>query len=466
MTQSTTGEAATDELDPRLAVLREAGLVAHAPGSPEYDALVSGFNLDLAVSPALVVEPSDAAEVATAVRLAGELGLGAGVRLTGHGLSPAVDDQLLVHTGRLTALEVDPAARRAHVGAGVLWQAVLDAAAPYGLGAVAGSAPAVSVVGYTTGGGLSPVGRTFGLGIDRVRSFEVVTGDGRVKTASPDENPDLWWALRGGRGTAGIVTSLELELVEQAELYGGTTFFAGEDAPAVLRAWAAWSAALPATATTSLAFVRMPPLPDLPPPLAGRFTVAVRFAWTGPVDQGPAVLEPMRAVAAPVLDTMGPLPFAALGAIHLDPVDPIPAVEDSTLLAELSEGAVDVLLALGGPDAECPQIIVEVRQMGGAMREGSDAAFAHREAGFTVHTVGLAVPPVREAAEAHATALVAALQPWSTGGRLPNFATRSDAAWYRSTYGEAGVERLREVVLAHDPGNVITGGRALRATTD
>ena len=465
MTQPTTSHATQTAADP-VGALVAAGLAAHGPGSPEYDALVSGFNLDNAVSPAVVVSPADAEDVATTVRLAGELGLGVGVRLTGHGLSPALDGQVMVHTGRLDRLVVDPEARRAHVGAGVVWQQVLDAAAPHGLGAVAGSAPAVSVVGYSTGGGVSPVGRTYGMGIDRVRSFEVVTGDGRLQTASPEENSDLWWALRGGRGTAGIVTSLELELVEQPLLFGGAAFFAAEDLPAVLRAWADWSAALPSTATTSVAFMRMPPLPEIPPPLAGRLTLSVRLAWTGPVEEGPAVLAPLLAVATPVLDTMGPMPFAALGAIHMDPVDPIPAVEVSAVLGELPEAAVDTLLALAGPEADCPQIMVEVRQLGGAMRSGPDAAFVQREAAFTVHAVGLAVPPVREAAEAHGAALVRALEPWSSGGMLPNFATRTDADWYRSTYGEAGLARLREVVLAHDPGNVITGGRALRAATD
>lgn len=466
MTQHTTTSGVTSSATDPTAALRAAGLVAHAPGSPEYDLLVSGFNLDNAVSPAVVVSPASAEDVATTVRVAGELGLGVGVRLTGHGLSPALDGQVMVHTGRLDQLSVDPATRLAHVGAGVVWQQVLDAAAPHGLGAVAGSAPAVSVVGYSTGGGVSPVGRTYGMGVDRVRSFEVVTGDGRLQTASAQENPDLWWALRGGRGTAGIVTSLELELVEQPLLYGGAAFFAAEDLPAVLRAWVTWAAALPTEATTSVAFMRMPPLPDIPPPLAGRLTLAVRLAWTGLVEEGPAVLAPLLAVADPVLDTTGPLPFAALGAIHMDPVDPIPAVELSTLLGELTDDAVDTLLALAGPEADCPQIMIEVRQLGGAMRSGPDAAFVHREAGWTVHTVGLAVPPVREAAEAHGSALVQALAPWSTGGLLPNFATRADAAWYRAAYGEAGVARLREVVLAHDPGNVVTGGRALRAATD
>ncbi|GAA3573497.1 FAD-binding oxidoreductase [Microlunatus spumicola] len=462
MSQTTVDRA----VDERLALITDAGLVAHGRGSAAYDALVTGFNLDQSVSPVVVVRPRDAADVAALVRLANEHGFGVGVRLTGHGLSPALDDQVMVHTGDLAELHVDAEGRWARIGAGVVWQRVLDEAAAHGLGAIAGSAPSVGVVGYTTGGGLSPVGRTYGLAVDHVRSFDVVTGDGVLRRASATEDPELFWALKGGRGTAGIVTALELDLLPLAELYGGAVFFDGADAATVLRTWNAWSAELPPEATTSIAFLRLPPLPDLPPPLAGRFTVSVRFAWAGPLDEGAAVLAPMRAAATPVLDGVGRLPFAAFGAIHTDPADPMPVVEDHTLLAGLPDEAVDALLARVGPEADCPQLLVELRQLGGAYRTGPDAAFAHRDAAFTVHTVGLAVPPVREAALAHNGALLAALAPWSTGGRLPNFASRTDAGWYRAVYGEAGVARLRAVVLAHDPRNVLAGGRALRAATD
>ena len=138
----------------------------------------------------------------------------------------------------------------------------------------------------------------------------------------------------------------------------------------------------------------------------------------------------------------------------------------SELLADLPEDAVQALLGLVGPAAECPQVIVEVRQLGGAIRHGSEAAFVQRDAAFSVLSVGLAVPPLRDAVTGHGRALVAALQPWSTGGMLPNFGTRSDAAWYRTVYGDAGVARLRAVVLAHDPQNVLASSRALRAVTD
>ena len=144
----------------------------------------------------------------------------------------------------------------------------------------------------------------------------------------------------------------------------------------------------------------------------------------------------------------------------------MPVIEASAVLAGLPADAAEALLALVGPAADCPQIVVEIRQLGGAMAQGPDADYVQRDAAFSLHTVGLAVPPLREAVAAHGHAVVSALAPWSTGGLLPNFSPRADAAWYRSTYGEAGVARLREVVLAHDPRNVLAGSRALRAATD
>ena len=463
-TQTTVGAPAEHHLSVRSS---PAGLVAHGRGSAAYDALVTGFNLDLAVSPVAVVEPTDAEDVVTVVRLGGEHGFGVGVRLTGHGLAPDLDDQVMVHTGRLSTLQVDAEGRRARVGAGVVWQQVLDAAAPHGLGAVAGSAPAVGVVGYLTGGGLSPVGRTYGLAIDHVRSFDVVTGDGVLQRASVDENTDLFWALKGGRGTAGIVTAVEIDLVPVAELYAGSVFFDGTDAGAVLRTWVAWSADLPAEATTSIAFLRLPPLPHLPPPLAGRFTVSVRFAWTGEPERGPEVLAPVRAAATPVLDGVGPLPFAALGAIHARPDRPDArrrVVRRAGRAARRPRSRP--CWRPVGPDADCPQIVVEVRQLGGAMRTGADAAYAHRDAGFSLHTVGLGVPPVRDAALAPRRG--AGGGAWGRGARAGCCRTSAPAPTPPGTgrpTARPASPGCVEVVLAHDPQNVLAGGRALRAVT-
>ena len=210
------------------------------PGEEAYDRLRTPFDLTVQVEPVAVVAAVDAYDVATAVRIAREHRLRVGVQSTGHGTHAAMTGALLVHTGLLDECVVHPEGW-ARVGAGVAWRAVLDAAAEHGLTGLAGSSSAVGVVGYTTGGGLGPMARTYGLASDRVRAFDVVTGQGRLLRATPQEHADLFWGLRGGRGSLGIVTAVELDLVRQRSVYGGCVWFDGADAERVLRAWASWA---------------------------------------------------------------------------------------------------------------------------------------------------------------------------------------------------------------------------------
>lgn len=208
--------------------------------------------------------------------------------------------------------------------------------------------------------------------------------------ATPEENAELFWGLRGGKSTLGIVTSVEIDLLPIPEFYGGAVYFDGADAGVVLREWATWCADLPESISTSIALQQLPPLPGIPEPLAGRFTVAVRYAAVGDFDEAERRLAPMRAVATPVLDTVAVMPYAAIGAVHADPVDPMPCYEHHTLLRELTAETVDVLLGAAGPDSGSVQTIVEVRMLGGAFaREGRHrSAFCHRDAAFTVATIG------------------------------------------------------------------------------
>ena len=279
-------------------------------------------------------------------------------KLTGHGAAAGLDRSILIHTGLLDQCVVHPEGW-ARVGAGVRWAQVLEDAAPHGLAPLAGSAPDVGVVGYTTGGGLGPVARSYGFASDRVRAFDVVTGDGQLLRATPAENADLFWGLRGGKGALGIVTAVEFDLVRLTEIYGGALYFDAHDADQVFRSWASWCKDLPEEATTSAAFLRLPPAPGVPAPLAGRTTLSIRFAWVGAKADGEDVLAPIRALATPLIDAVGPMPYAALGAIHSDPVDPMPVHEEHGLLAETPSSCVDEFLAHVGAESESPQIIVE-----------------------------------------------------------------------------------------------------------
>lgn len=437
----------------------------HTPDEPEYTALVSPWNLAVPMRPAAVVAVRTAEDVAAAVRFAGDHGMTAGVQATGHGAERSLAGHLLVLTRGLDEVTVHPEGW-ARVGAGVKWAELVAAAAPHGLAGINGSTTDVSIVGYTTGGGVGPLARTYGINADRVRAFEVVTGDGVFRRVTPTEYPDLYFALRGGKGAAGIVTALEFDLVHMPTFYGGAIYFDGTDAATVIDRWRGWADDLPGQGTTSFAIFQLPPMPDVPPPLAGRMTLGIRFVWTGEPEEGARLLNEMRSVAPVILDDAMLRPYTEIDHVHADPVDPMPVVDPAILLDGFPAEAAEQLLAVAGYGSGSPQILVEVRHLGGAYaREGAHpSAFSHRAAKFSVLTVALAADEDMAAgALAHAGQVFSALADWDTGGVWPNFGIPHDAVSARRSYDEATLARLREVVDTYDPRGVLQAGAYTRA---
>lgn len=446
------------------------GLRAHVaapvalPGEAGYER-ATPWNVAACVEPAAVVLATSAYDISNTVRFAASRGYRVSVQATGHGALGVASDTILVVTSGMSSVTVDPATRTARVAAGATWQHVLDAAAPHGLAGLGGSAPSVGVVGFLTGGGIGPLVRTVGLSSDYVRSFELVTGTGELLRASPEENAELFWGLRGGKSTLGIVTAVEIELLPIAEFYGGALYFDAVDAAAVLREWARWCAGLPESVSTSIALQQLPPLPDIPEPLAGRFTVAVRYAAVGDFAEAERLLAPMRAVATAVLDTVAVMPYAAIGAVHADPVAPMPLYEHHTLLRELTPETVEVLLTAAGPDSGSVQTIVELRMLGGAFaREGRHrSAFCHRDAAFALSTIGVLAPPTADAVVPQAGALIVALSQWSSGGQIANFAPSEDAGRAERVYDEETRHWLAALGQRHDPAGVFRCGQVVRS---
>ena len=456
--------AITTQSDALAFLARQLNGELALPGDPGY-ALARPWNVAVAQAPRAVVLAADAHDVAQTVRFANDHNLRVAVQRTGHGaVAIDGDDGLLVHTGRLDAVAVDAAARVARVGAGAIWQQVLDAAAPHGLAPLMGSAPGVGVAGFLSGGGIGPLTRSHGLSSDRVRALDVVTGDGRLLHVTPEEHADLFWGLRGGKGTLGIVCSVELELLPIATVHGGALCFAADDAAAVLRFWATWSAGLPEHANTSAAIMQLPPLPGVPEPLTGKLTLAVRFTSTADAVECERLLAPLRAVATPVLGDVGPLPYTMIGAVHADPVDPLPGHEQSALLSSLTPEAVDALLAAAGPGSGSPQTIVELRLLGGALaRPGEHAsAFCHRDAAYALLVIGVLAPEIAALVPPHAQGVLAAMEPWSTGGRMPNFSATDDPAVLARCYDEDTRVWLGALAERHDPAGVLRVGQVVR----
>ncbi len=231
---------------------------AAAPDRAGYDRERSGFNLALDHRPALVLGAVTAADMVEGVRFASEYGLPVDIQATGHGAHQAMDEGLLITTGHLTGVQVDPQRQVAHIAAGATAADVLAATTPHGLAAPVGAAPGVGYVSYSLGGGLGPLGRSTGYAADYVRRLDVVTADGIERTVTADDHPELFWALRGGGGNLAAVTGIEIDLLPIADLYGGGLYFAGDRAPDVLAAFGRCIASAPAELSLSIAFVRFP----------------------------------------------------------------------------------------------------------------------------------------------------------------------------------------------------------------
>ncbi len=431
----------------------------HLPGTAGY-AAAAPWNMAVPLNAVAVVAAVDAHDVTTAVRFAADHGVQVTVQATGHGAVPIDVPTLLISTNGLRELHIDDAGRT-RVGAGNRWSDVLAAAPPH-FAALAGSAPGGGVVGFLSGGGRGPVARSFGMSSDRVTAFDVVTGDGELRRATPTDHPELFWGLRGGKGTLGVVTAVEFDLVPLAELLGGCMYFDAADVAAVTRAWAAWTTTLPERGTSSLAILRLPKRPGVPAALAGKVCAAVRFAWVGDVEQGRAALAPLLAVAQPVFGGIDVMPYSAIGMIHNDPVEPMPMTETGTLLSGLPADAVERLLDFVGPQAACPQVIVELRLLGGAItRPAGPDAVSHRTDAYALMAVGIAAPPIVAATEAHAGALIAGLAEWDTGHCLPNVAP--DPRQIARKYDAATLRRLAAASEVYDPEQVIAAAAPIRA---
>ena len=260
-----------------------AGAVLES-GQPGYDQEVAGFNAAVAHRADVVVGARSQEDVVQAVRFARARRWRVAVQSTGHGAHLPVEAGLLVTTRRIDPVRIDVAARGATVGAGARWGAVVAPAAPHGLAPITGSASSVGVVGFLLGGGIGPLVRSHGFGSDYLVGATLVTGTGDVVRAGADENPDVLWALRGGKPGLGIVTEVRLRLVELPALYAGALFFEEAHIEGALRAWIDWTAHGAPRVTTSVAIFRFPPRDELPPPLRGRRLLALRFAYPGDAD--------------------------------------------------------------------------------------------------------------------------------------------------------------------------------------
>ena len=427
------------------------------PGDARFDGARRAWNLAVDQRPAAVVFPESAADVAAAVGYAARRGLRIAAQGTGHNAGPLgpLADTVLLRTGKMRGIQIDPQARTARVEAGVVWVDVVHAAARHGLAVLAGSSPDVGVVGYTLGGGLSFLGRKHGLAASHVLAADVVTADGTLVRADADHEPDLFWALRGGGGGFGVVTALEFRLFPVTEAYAGALWYPIQRGSEVLHAWGELTRReLPDELTTVGRFLRLPPLPDIPAEVRGKSFVLVEAFHLGDPAEADDLLAPLRKLG-PVSDTIATVPVPALSHLHMDPEHPVPGAGDGLMLDRLPGEAIDAVVATAGADAAFPLVSVELRHLGGelARPRPGNGALASIDAQYTLHAVGMTPAPGMVApVMAQVEAIKDALAPWAARRMYLNFAETRHSA---PLWTEQACRRLRRIKTAVDPHDII-----------
>lgn len=417
------------------------------PGRDGYAEEVAGFQTAVPSSPAAVVTAENADDVIAAVRYAAEHDLPVAVQATGHGLTAGTDG-LLISTRRMTGVEIDAEARTARVEAGVRWGAVIEAAAPHGLAPLSGSSPDVGVVGYTLSGGFGLMARRYGRAADHVRALDVVTADGELRRVEPGS--DLFWALRGGRDSFGIVTAMEFALVPVTELYGGGLHFDTADLPAVLRAWRTWSMAAPDTLSTSIAVLPLPDLPMVPEPLRGKHVAHVRVAYLG--DDGDELVAPLRSVAPTLTDSLRRMAFTESGSIAAEPPHPHGYHGTNATVTQLNDAMLDAVLEHAGPGAAVPTVLI-IDRLGGALAEAPEQPGVgwDRSAEYVVRALSVVGDDGVEAVRRAHAKLFDALAPWSTGRLLPFvYGEHAPAEVAERVHPSGELAKLREVKRRYD----------------
>jgi FAD/FMN-containing dehydrogenase len=437
------------------------------PGDDGYDQARQAWNLAKDQRPAIAVFPESAADVARAVRFARSRGMRIAPQATGHGAGPLepLEGAMLLKTSRMRRVDIDPVTRTARAEAGALWRDVSVPAGQHGLAALGGTSPDVGVAGYTLGGGIGWLARRYGLAANSVTAAEIVTPDGDLVRADAGHQPDLFWAVRGGGGSIGVVTALEMTLYRARELYAGVLFFPIQRGSQVLHAWREWTGTVPDEVTSIARIMRFPPLPEVPGHLRGRAFTLVEATYLGDAAAGAEVLRPLRRLG-PETDTFTTIPAPALSQLHMDPDHPVPNQGDGVLLADLPADAIDVLLALAGPDAQTPLASIEIRHLGGALARPAPGGGAQPaiDARYLVYAAGATpTPELAAMMRARARAVKDALTPWHASYDYYNLTeTQADA---NAVLPAASYRRLQRIKVTYDPGQTIICTHPIRAAT-
>ena len=430
------------------------------PDDEGYDEARAIWNGAIDRRPACIARCSGVADVVAAVRFARERDLPVAVRSGGHGVGghAVCDGGLVIDLSRMKGIRVDPATRTAHAEAGVLWGELDRETQLFGLATVGGIVTHTGIAGLTLGGGIGWLMRKHGATVDNLLSADVVTAQGEIVTASEEENPDLFWAIRGGGGNFGIVTSFEYRLHPVGPIVlGGPVFHPIEDAPEVLSFYREFIAAAPDELTTIFELSVAQPVPFLPEEVHGKPIVMLGACYAGSPDEGAEVVGPLKEFGRPVGDLLEPKPYTALQSMF-DPFVPHGwhRYWKSVELPPLTDDAIDTLVEHSSAPTS-PKSYTIVFQLGGAVaRVGADeTAFSQRDATHNVNINAVWTEDDTDARRhiAWARDFFDAMQPHAGGRVYLNFLGEEGADRVRQAYGARNYERLVKLKRTYDPTN-------------
>ena len=429
------------------------------PGDAAYDTARRVYNRMIDKRPALIARCVDVADVIAAVNFAREHSLTLAVRGGGHngGGLGTCDDGLVIDLSSMKGTHVEPAAGTVRVAGGCTWGEVDHATHPFGLATPSGIISTTGVGGLTLGGGLGYLTRAYGLSIDNLLAVDVVLADGRLVTASKDTHPDLFWAVRGGGGNFGVVTSFLFTLHPISTVYGGPMLWNMDKAEEVLRWYRDFIVQAPEELNGFFAFLTVPPGPPFPEHLHAKPVCAIVWCYTGPADKADQLFAPIRQLfGGPALDFVGPLPYPALQGMF-DAVYP-PGDQwywRADFVNELSDEAIATHIqhASSMPTMQSGMHLYPIN--GAVHRVGSDeTAFSYRDATWAEVIVGVDPDPANaERIKDWTIAYWTALHPYSAGGAYVNFMMDEGQERVQATYRD-NYDRLLDVKSRYDPTNL------------
>jgi FAD/FMN-containing dehydrogenase len=429
-----------------------------SPDDEEYDVARRVYNAMIDRRPAVVVRPANTGDVMSTVRFAQENGLPVATRGGSHSVPGfgTGDDAVVIDLSSRRGVRVDPVSRTARAEGGTTWGDFNAATHAFGLATTGGIISTTGVGGLTLGGGIGYLDRGFGLSCDNLISADVVTADGTMRVASGTAHEDLFWAIRGGGGNFGVVTSFEFALHPVKDIYGGPMFFELEHARDILEFYREYIADAPEQLGVFPAFQIAPPLPFIPEDRHGEPFIAVVACWAGSLEEGEKELQPFHDVAPVVAEHVGPMPYPALNSAFDALVPPgLQHYWKANFNTELTDGAIDGHLEFG-PRLPTVNSTVHIYPINGACHRvpGEATAFAYRDATFATVIAGMWPDPAQNEANTQwVRDYYNATAPHSEGGGYVNFMAEDDQDRIRDNY-KGNYDRLAAIKRTYDPDNM------------